>query len=57
MIVTFIYGCYGIWHTNRQIEISKRLKMKIIEIKTRNLLLIEQLLAVWERSVKATHLL
>lgn len=30
--------------------------MKIIEIKTRNLLLIEQLLAVWESSVKATHL-
>ncbi|MCI1904134.1 MAG: GNAT family N-acetyltransferase [Enterococcaceae bacterium] len=30
--------------------------MKIIEVKDRNTALIEQLLAVWERSVKATHL-
>ncbi|UWP58756.1 GNAT family N-acetyltransferase [Ruminococcus gauvreauii] len=30
--------------------------MKIIEIKNRNPLLIEQLLNVWESSVKATHL-
>lgn len=30
--------------------------MKIIEIKDRNLLLLEQLLDVWESSVKATHL-
>lgn len=30
--------------------------MKIIEIKDRNSLLIEQLLGVWESSVKATHL-
>lgn len=30
--------------------------MKIIEIKTRNSLLIEQLLSVWESSVKETHL-
>lgn len=30
--------------------------MKIIEIKDRTALLIEQLLAVWESSVKATHL-
>ncbi|WP_395013994.1 GNAT family N-acetyltransferase [Robinsoniella peoriensis] len=30
--------------------------MKIIEIKDRTTLLIEQLLAVWESSVKATHL-
>ncbi len=30
--------------------------MKIIEIKERTLLLIEQLLNVWESSVKATHL-
>ena len=30
--------------------------MKIIELKDRNPLLIEQLLAVWEGSVKATHL-
>lgn len=32
------------------------LKMKIIEIRNRNPLLIEQLLDVWESSVKATHL-
>lgn len=30
--------------------------MKIVEIKDRNSLLIEQLLSVWENSVKATHL-
>lgn len=30
--------------------------MKIIEMKDRNSLLLEQLLDVWERSVKATHL-
>lgn len=30
--------------------------MKIIEIKDRNLLLLEQLLDVWESSVRATHL-
>ena len=30
--------------------------MKIVETKTRNSSLIEQLLAVWESSVKATHL-
>ena len=30
--------------------------MKIIEIKDKNLLLIKQLLEVWESSVKATHL-
>ena len=30
--------------------------MKIIEVKDRNLSLIEQLLVVWESSVKATHL-
>ncbi|WP_231385274.1 GNAT family N-acetyltransferase [Candidatus Stoquefichus massiliensis] len=30
--------------------------MKIIEIMDRNLLVIEQLLDVWESSVKATHL-
>lgn len=30
--------------------------MKIVEIKDRNSLLIEQLLGVWESSVKATHL-
>ncbi|EPH93921.1 toxin-antitoxin system, toxin component, GNAT family [Enterococcus faecalis 13-SD-W-01] len=29
--------------------------MKIIEVKDRNTLLINQLLAVWENSVKATH--
>ena len=29
--------------------------MKIIEIKDKNLLLIKQLLEVWESSVKATH--
>ena len=30
--------------------------MKIVETKTRNSSLIEQLLVVWESSVKATHL-
>lgn len=30
--------------------------MRIVEIKNRNSLLIEQLLGVWESSVKATHL-
>lgn len=30
--------------------------MKIIEVKDRNFLLIEQLVKIWESSVKATHL-
>lgn len=30
--------------------------MKMIEVKDRNTILIEQLLVVWEKSVKATHL-
>lgn len=30
--------------------------MKIFEVKERTVLLIEQLLAVWEDSVRATHL-
>lgn len=30
--------------------------MRIIEVKERKLILIEQLLKIWENSVKATHL-
>ncbi len=30
--------------------------MEIVEVKERNLSLVEQLLTVWENSVKATHL-
>ena len=40
-------GEIGIWRTN---------KMRIIEVTGRNSSLIEQLLGVWESSVKATHL-
>lgn len=29
--------------------------MKIVEVKDRNTLLIDQLLVIWENSVKATH--
>lgn len=32
------------------------LKMKVIEIKDRNPILVQQLLDVWESAVKATHL-
>lgn len=32
------------------------LKMKVIEMKDRNLILVQQLLDVWESAVKATHL-
>lgn len=40
----------------REIEIYKGKNMKIIEVKDRTALLIEQLLIIWESSVKATHL-
>lgn len=44
-----------VYSTNRSLY-KGRLKMKIVEIQDRNSLLVEQLLDVWESSVKATHL-
>lgn len=50
MLVTLCYNRFD------KLEFTEDKDMKIIEVTGRNALLIEQLLKVWESSVKATHL-
>jgi putative acetyltransferase len=50
MVVTLCYNRFD------KLEFTEAKDMKIIEVTGRNALLIEQLLKVWESSVKATHL-
>lgn len=40
----------------REKILDRKMDMKIFEVKERTVLLIEQLLAVWENSVRTTHL-
>lgn len=54
--MSYVFVCLGRTRRTRQICVLEGLKMKIVEVKDRNSRLIEQLLGVWESSVKATHL-